>query len=452
MPEAFDVICLGAGPAGEALASELKGSGLTLATVERNLVGGECPYWGCMPSKTMLRSAEVLTEAGRARELASDHVDYDIDYPKVHARVRWMTRDLDDTGAAKSIEENGARLFRGEGRLVGPREVEVDGRSLRARRAVVIATGTSPAMPPLQGLDKVEVWTNRDAVQSSVRPRSLAVLGIGAVGAELAQAWVRLGTELHLVESGNRPLMVEEPEAGHFLQERFLKEGMEIYCSARAQTVEQRDGKVVLGLADGSEVAADRLLVATGRKANLDGFDLAAAGVKKTDRGWVKVDDRTLEAADGIYAAGDVNGIGGFTHLADYHGHVIGRRIKGEDAVADHAAVPRVTFTDPEVASVGLTEQQARDKGIDVVVASSDVGQSARGYIHGEPGGLVKLVADRKAQRLVGVTLVSPRAGEMISEFVLALRAGVPLDVLKDVIHPFPTFSRILQYTIQQLG
>ena len=452
MPDQFDVICIGVGPAGEALAAELKDSGLTLAVIERELVGGECPYWGCMPSKTLLRSAEVLTEANRTIALAASKIEYQVDYPKVHARVLYMTRDVTDTIAAKGIEEQGATLIRGEGHLVGPREVEVDGRRLQARKAVVIATGTSPAIPKLAGLEGVEYWTNREAVQAAEKPASLLVLGLGAVGAELAQAYVRLGTSVTLIESGPRPMTIEEPDAGEFMQQRFLAEGMEVYCQAKAEAVAMEGGEVVLSLAGGDKVRAEKLLVATGRQANLDGFDLAAAGIELTERGWVKVDGKTLEAADGIYAAGDINGIGGFTHLADYHGHVIGKRIKGEKVVADHAAVPRVTFTDPEVASVGLSEEQAKKQGIDVSIATADVGQSARGYIHGDPGGLIKLIADKKAGKLVGVTLVSPRAGEMISEFVLAIRAGVPLETLKDVVHPFPTFSRILQYTISQLG
>src|SRR5437016_1971184 len=277
MPQEFDVVCLGGGVAGEAIAGELKGSGLSLAVVERELVGGECPYWGCVPSKTLLRSGETLEEAGRARTLAASRVEWDVDFPKVSKRVLWMARDLDDSRPAVALIKTGAKLVRGAGKMIDLRTIEVNGDQLVARKAVVIANGGTAAIPPSEGLDKVKYWTNRQAAVPRELPTRLLVLGGGAV------------------------------------------------------------------------IAGARLLVATGRRPNFEAWK--PVGLAQTDKGWLKVDPQTLEARDGIYGAGDITGIGGFTHLAYYHGQIVARRLKGQDAHADHTAVPRVTYTDPDVAS-----------------------------------------------------------------------------------------------------
>jgi pyruvate/2-oxoglutarate dehydrogenase complex dihydrolipoamide dehydrogenase (E3) component len=445
----FDVICIGAGPCGEAVARELAGAGLSLAVVEKHLVGGECPYYGCIPSKTLLRSAEVVAEAGRARELAASRVEWDVDFPKVSKRVWWMARDLDDTRPAEAIQQD-ATLFRGHGALTGPRRVEVDGVALTARRAVVVSTGTSPNVPPIPGLDGVDFWTNREAVLARELPASLAVLGGGAVGVELCQGFARLGTRVTIVEGAPRLVAAEEAEVGEVLRGHLEAEGIRVIIGARVSGVFRNGPDVSLTLEGAEPVTAARLLVATGRRPNLDGFDLAAAGIRTSPRGWVEVDQATLVAADGIWAGGDVNGIGGFTHLSDYHGRVIGRTLRGRACRADHSAVPRVTFTDPEIGSVGLTEAQARERGLDVRVVSADPGEAARGEIHGFAKGLVKLVVDAGRGVLAGVTIVSPRAGEMVSELTLAVRAGVPLPVLADTMHAFPTFSRVLQGVLDQ--
>lgn len=450
----YDVICIGAGPAGEALAGSLKGSDLSLLVIESNLVGGECPYWGCIPSKTLLRSAEVLAEAARATRLAASKVEVTVDYPKIYRRTFEMARQEDDAKSAGALASTGATLLRGAGKLVGPREVEVEGTRLHARHAVVIASGTAPMVPPLEGLGGVEYWTNREAVLAAELPERLIVLGAGAVGIELTQAFARFGSEVHLVESSPYPLPAEEPGVGRFLQEQVLvPDGVHVHCGVRVVGVSQSGREITVTLDSGEVVSADRLLVATGRKPNLDGFDLDAAGVSRTKRGFVQVDAATLQAADGVYAIGDVNGIGGFTHLSDYHGTVLGRALRGAKVTADHTAVPRVTFTDPEVASVGLSEAQARDQGIDVRVAVLDdvYNGTARGYIHGEPGGLMKVVADAHRGVIVGATLVGPRSGEILGELTLAIRARTPLELMADVIHPFPTFSRALQGLLADL-
>ena len=443
-------MCLGGGVAGEAIAGGLEGSGLTLAVVERELVGGECPYWGCIPSKTLLRSGETLEEAARARTLAASRVDWDLDFPKVSRRVYYMARDLDDTKPAAAMEATGAKLFRGEGKLLDLRTVGVGGERLIARRAVVVANGGTAAIPAIRGLDTVDYWANRQATLPRDLPISLAVLGGGAVGVELGQAFARFGSKVTVVEAGPRFLGAEEPEAGAALRPHLEADDITVSIGDPCIGVEKRDGGVTLVLKSGALVQADRLLVATGRRPNFEAW--ADAGLPRTERGWLKVDPSTLEVTAGVYGAGDVTGIGGFTHLAFYHGQVIARRLRGEDARADHTAVPRVTFTDPEVASVGVSEAAAREHGLNVVTASADPAETARGYIHDFHGGMLKLVGDRDRGVLVGATLVSPRAGEILGELVLALKVGTPLRTLADVIHPFPAFNRVLGGVLQDLA
>src|SRR6266446_3644280 len=461
LPQEFDVVCLGGGVAGEAIAVGLQDSGLTLAVVERELVGGECPYWGCVPSKTLLRSGETLSEADRARLLAASRVEWTVDFPKVSKRVLWMARNLDDSRPAAAMEATGAKLFRGEGTLIDLRTVEVGSEQLIARRAVVIANGSTAAIPPIPGLDTIEFWTNRQAAIPSELPASLAILGGGAIGVELGQAFARLGSTVTVIEAAPTFLGLEEPEAGAALRPHLEADGITLMIGDPCVAVEKqstgplspassRQGSAVVHLKSGAVVSADRLLVATGRRPNVEAW--RATGIAQTERGWLKVDPATLEARAGIFGAGDVTGLGGFTHLAYYHGQVVARRLRGIDARADHTAVPRVTFTDPEIASVGLSEAVARGRGIDVVVARTDPAETARGYIHDFHGGALKLVGDRKRGVLIGATLVTPRAGEILGELVLAIKLGTPLKTLADVIHPFPAFNRVLGDSLAELA
>jgi pyruvate/2-oxoglutarate dehydrogenase complex dihydrolipoamide dehydrogenase (E3) component len=457
LPEEFDVVCLGGGVAGEAIAVGLRDSGLTLAVVERELIGGECPYWGCVPSKTLLRSGETLKEAERARVLAASRVEWTVDFPKVSTRVRWMARNLDDSRPAAAMEATGARLFRGDGLLTDLRTVAVGREQLTARRAVVIANGSTAAIPPIPGLDTVEFWTNRQAAIPTELPVSLAILGGGAIGVELGQAFARLGCRVTVIEAGPTFLSLEEPEVGVALRQHLEAEGIMLMIGDPCIAVEQpmmgpsrERSTVVVHLKSGATVRADRLLVATGRRPNAEAWQ--TVGLAQTERGWLKVDPATLEAQPGVFGAGDVTGLGGFTHLAYYHGQVIARRLRGLDAKADHTAVPRVTFTDPEIASVGMSEAAARAKGIDVAIAIADPAETARGYIHDFHRGVLKLVADRKRGVLIGATLVTPRAGEIVGELVLAIKLGTPLQALADVIHPFPAFNRALGESLNELA
>jgi pyruvate/2-oxoglutarate dehydrogenase complex dihydrolipoamide dehydrogenase (E3) component len=447
----FDVVCLGGGVAGEAIATGLRDSGLTLAVVERELVGGECPYWGCVPSKTLLRSGETLSEADRARVLAASRVEWSVDFPKVSKRVLWMARNLDDARAAAAIQATGAHLIRGEGTLTDPRTVLVGREQLVvARRAVVIANGSAAAIPPIPGLNTVEYWTNRQAVVPTQLPESLAILGGGAIGVELAQAFARLGSKVTVIEAGPTFLGLEEPEAGRALRPHLEADGITLTIGDACVGVDPHGVGVAMHLKSGTAIAAERLLVATGRRPNSEAW--RGAGLAQTERGWLKVDPATLEAQPGVFGAGDITGLGGFTHLAYYHGQVVARRLRGIDATADHTAVPRVTFTDPEVASVGLSEAAARARGLDVAIGIGDPAEAARGYIHDFHNGTIKLVADRARGVLVGATLVTPRAGEMLGELVLAIKLGIPLHTLADVIHPFPAFNRVLGASLEELA
>jgi pyruvate/2-oxoglutarate dehydrogenase complex dihydrolipoamide dehydrogenase (E3) component len=450
LPQEFDVVCLGGGVAGEAIAGGLQGSGLSLAVVERELVGGECPYWGCIPSKTLLRSAESLEDAGRARTLAASSVEWELDFPKVSRRVLWMARDLDDSRPAAALQATGAHLVRGAGNLIDLRTVEVDGEQLVARKAVVIANGGTAAIPPIEGLDKVDYWTNRQATLPRELPERLLVLGGGAVGIELAQAFARLGSKVTIVEANSHFLPLEEPEAGAALLPHLEEDGIDVLVGDPCVAVEKHAGDVVLHLKSGAVLSGDRLLVATGRRPNFESWK--ASGLAQTDRGWLKVDPDTLLARDGIYGAGDVTGIGGFTHLAYYHGQIVARRLRGEDARADHSAVPRVTYTDPEVASVGWSEQMARARGVDVAITVLDPAEASRGFIYDFHHGTLKLVADRTRGVLLGATVVSPRAGEIMGELVLAVKKGVPVREMADVIHPFPAFNRVLGAAFDELA
>jgi pyruvate/2-oxoglutarate dehydrogenase complex dihydrolipoamide dehydrogenase (E3) component len=325
LTQEFDVVCLGGGVAGEAIAGGLQDSGLTLAVVERELVGGECPYWGCVPSKTLLRSGETLSEADWARLLAASRVDWTVDFPKVSKRVLWMARDLDDSRPAAAMEATGARLFRGEGRLTDLRTVTVGREQLSARRAVVIANGSTAAIPPIPGLDTVDFWTNRQAAIPNELPASLAILGAGAIGVELGQAFARLGSKVTLIEAGSTFLGFEEPEAGAALWPHLEADGITVMIGDPCVAVERQFAEgsphrsaVVVHLESGAVLPADRLLVATGRRPNVEAW--RATGLAQTERGWLKVDPATLEAHPGVFGAGDVTGLGGFTHLAHYHG------------------------------------------------------------------------------------------------------------------------------------
>lgn len=440
MDEVADVIVLGLGTCGEDAALRLLGAGLEVIGVEPNLIGGECAYWACIPSKTMIRSANLLQEARRADGLVG-RVSVEPDWSLLAARIRSeVTGDWDDSYAVARFEGKGGRLVRGYGRLAGPGLVEVGDDRYRARRGIVLATGSRPMIPPIPGIDAVDYWTTHDAIAVEDLPGSLAILGGGAVGCELGQVFARYGVDVTVVEARERLLPGEEPEASDVVMEALRSDGVTIRCGERVSSVAGADGGVVLALESGSSIRADRLLVAAGRAVDLDGLGLESAGID-TSTGFAGIDDR-MRAADGVWAIGDVTGRGLFTHVAVYQATIAVEDILGSaPPAADYSALPRGTFTDPEVGAVGLSEAEARARGFDVAVVVKAVPATFRGWMH-RPGneGIIKLVVDRAAGTLVGATVVGPRGADVLGMAALAIRSQVPIGDLVNMIYAFPTF------------
>ncbi|MGH9013296.1 MAG: dihydrolipoyl dehydrogenase family protein [Acidimicrobiia bacterium] len=447
MVEPTDVVVVGLGIGGEGVAGRLAEAGLGVVGIDARLVGGECPYWGCVPSKMMIRAANALAEARRIPLLAG-RATVMPDYGPVAARIRAeATDDWDDRVAVERFEAKGGRFVRGVARLDGPGRVRVDGTTFEAERGVVIATGTVPSIPPVPGLDRVDYWTNREAIEAKELPASLVVLGGGAVGLELAQVFARFGTAVTVVEAEERLLPLEEPEAGALVAEVLRGEGIDVRTGTLARFADQDSAGVIVGLDDRSLLRAERLLVATGRRADLATLGVASVGVDERAP-WVAVDERLrVLGTDRVWGVGDVTGVGAFTHVAAYQADIAAADILGEDPVpADYRAVPRVTFTDPEVGSVGLGEAAARAAGLAVRVGAAQVASSARGWIHKVGNvGLVKLIEDADRAILVGATSVGPHGGEVLGMLTLAVHAAVPTEQLRRMIYAYPTFHRTVE-------
>jgi len=387
----------------------------------------------------MIRAASVLQEARRVDGMAGQ-AEVTPDWNPVAARVRAeATGGWDDSVAVARFEGRGGRLVHGRGRLTGPRTVTVGDENFTARRGIVIATGSKPTIPPISGLAEVDFWTTHDVIRVEKLPKSMIVLGGGAVGCELGQVLARFGVDVTIVEASDRLLPAEEPEASEAVQAAFAAEGIDVHTGAAARRVDSRTGSIIVTLAGGAELASERLLVATGRTVDLSGLGLETAGLDSTAR-FIQVDE-WMRAADGIWAMGDVTGVAMFTHVALHQSAIIAANILGENhPPARYDAMPRVTFTDPEVGAVGLTEADALAAGLDVVVAVKQVPATFRGWLHASGGGIIKLVADRKTGVLVGATAVGPHGGEMLGLLALAVHARVPLAELRSMIYAFPTF------------
>ncbi len=451
MADDVDVVVIGLGPGGEAAATKLAAEGLRVVGIDRRLVGGECPYYGCIPSKMMVRAADLLAEGRRIPGMAGGST-VRADWSRVAGRIREeATDDWNNAVAVERLEKAGVRFVRGHGRLTGPRTVEVGGTTFRAGKGVLLNTGTEPAVPPIDGLAGTPYWTNRDAVRAEEPPGSLAVVGGGAIGVELAQVFARFGSRVTVLEVADRLVPPEEPEAGGLLAEVFGREGISVLTGARIASVGHHDGRFTLDV-DGGPVHADRLLVAAGRHANL--ADIGLETVDRDPQGKALEVDERMRAAEGLWAIGDITGKGAFTHMSMYQSTIAVRDILGQDGPpADYRAVPRVTFTDPEIGSVGLTEQQARDAGREVRVGTTEVPSAARGWIHKAGNdGLIKVVEDAGRGVLVGATAMGPSGGEVLSMLATAVHAEVPTDTLRSMIYAYPTFHRAVENALADLS
>jgi pyruvate/2-oxoglutarate dehydrogenase complex dihydrolipoamide dehydrogenase (E3) component len=431
-----DAVVVGLGPGGEQVAEDLADAGLQVVGIEADLVGGECPYWGCIPSKAMVRAAELLAEGRRIPGRAGT-ADVTPDWAPVARRVREVTGSWDDRAAVERLESKGGRFVRGRARLNAPSSVDVGGTTITARRALVLATGQRAWVPPM--FEPVPHWTNRELIESESVPASLLVIGGGSVGLELGQVMQRFGAAVSIVEAGPRLAASEEPEASELITDVLRGDGVDVHTGVAIERVEPYGPTgAQVELAGGNVLRGERMLVATGRRSDLRALGVGALGLDEDARS-LPVDGR-MRVAPGVWAVGDVTGKGAFTHVAVYQARLCVADILGRPRPdADYRALPRVTFTDPEVGSVGLTEEQARRKGGDVAVLRGSVADSARGWLHGAEG-FVKLVA--RDGVVVGGTAMCPYGGEVFSMLALAVHAELTLETLRTMIFAYPTFHR----------
>ena len=437
---------LGGGSTGEHFCGALRrlDPEVSITLVEPALVGGECSYFACMPSKTLLRAPELRAAAERAPGFDAGPLDP----AAIFAWRDWQVSDWDDAGQVQWLDDHDVVLVRGAGRVSRPGVVEAGGEEIEYDR-LVVATGSVPAGPSIDGLDRIESWTTREATSAHAAPASLIVLGGGVAGCELAQLYRRLGADVTIVQRGVRLLPRVDADAAELLRAAFEEEGIRVVLGTDVRSVSS-DGlepatAVRIELANGDELAAERLLVATGRRPNAEGLGLEQIGVEITPRG-IAV-DAGLRAADGVWAIGDCTGVALFTHVGKYQARVAARNVAGGTAEADYRAIPAVAFTDPQVAMVGDTQ------GDGLVTARWEMDATPRASTYEKPRrpGFVKVAADPHRGVVVGAVAVGPESGEWCQQLTLAIRAEVPIDVLRDVIQPFPTFSEAVFYALQEL-
>ncbi len=462
MPEQYDVIVIGAGPAGENVADRVVQGGKTALIVERELVGGECSYWACMPSKALLRPGEALRAVKRVPG-ARAAVTGEIDLAEALSRRDAMTANMDDKYQVQWLDNQGIPYVRGHGRLTGPKQVSVtdsdgDVTEYTAKDAVVIATGTAAAVPPIPGLKEAAAWDNRDITTLKNPPGRLVVLGGGVVGVEMAQAWNDLGaSKVTVVEMAERLVAREEPFAGEHIKKVFTEEyGIDVLTGVALESVEKTDDGISAKLSDGTTLNADNILVAVGRRPLTSDIGLETVGLEPGK--YVEVDDELRAVgsnSDWLHAVGDANGRSLLTHDGKYQARIVGDVILGKSATAwgDRVASPRVVFTDPHIAAVGLTEQQAKAEGINTRSIEYGFGATAGAATFGEGiDGNIKWVVNEDTKTLVGATFVGPGAGEMLHAATIAIAGQVPLDVLWHATPAFPTMSEVWLRFLEAYG
>jgi dihydrolipoamide dehydrogenase len=450
--KSFDAIVIGAGPAGEVAAGRLADEGLKVAIVEPELVGGECSYYACMPSKALLRPGELLAEVRRVPG-AAQAVTGDVDVAVTLARRDEVIHDLDDSSQMPWLEKRGIELFRAHGRLDGERRVQAGDDTLLAEKAVIVATGTGALIPPIDGLSESEPWTNREITTAKAAPARLAILGGGVVGVEMAQAWRTLGSQVTLIEAADRLIAREELFASEQVAESLRELGVDVRLGGKATSVRREGGEVTVELENGPAVVADELLVATGRRPHTDDLGLESVGLEPGES--VEVDDSMRAAGDWLYAIGDVNGRVLLTHMGKYQARVAADVILGKDAkvTADGATSPRVIFTDPQVAAVGHTLQSAQDAGIDARAVDVGTSANAGGSFYGRNApGTTRLVVDESRGVIVGATITGSEIVDFLHAATIAVVGEVPLERLAHAVPSFPTRSEVWINLLAELG
>jgi len=438
-------VVIGAGTGGEGVAWALNDAGMTVAVVEKELVGGLCAYWGCMPSKTLLRPGTITQDAEHEPGTSTPQLDFS----QVAPYRNWMVRDWDDAKQVEGFQKAGIAFLRGEARIAGPGQVQVNGHTLQTRR-IIVSTGSENSIPPIEGLKEAGYWTNRKGTSFQEVPKSVIILGGGAVGSELGQVFRSFGATVTIVEEANQLLGHESPDAATYLQRRFERDGITLHLCKKATKVECGETGRTVTLDDGTRLTAEVVMVATGRHALVDGLGLDRVGVKTTEQG-IHIDEH-CRAAENVWAVGDVTGVAMFTHVAAYQAQIATADILGKPRSANYSDIPAVTFTDPEIASVGVTDPATAPEGVEIVQAHAELEEAARTDTYGKGyEGALHLLADRHDQVLVGAWAAGPLAGEWIQWATLAIRARVPIDVLDDTILAFPTFTRLYLSPIQQL-